>query len=135
MKHTAGTAAKAVGKTKSTITKAIASGKISAVKNSRGWWEIEVAELHRVYPPSPADTVEIERIERHDTPVETGGNSREIEVLERLLKAAEEQLADVKVDRDDVKVDRDEWRKQAQAQNQLLLTTAAAPRKKLFGLF
>ena len=122
MKHTAGTAAKAVGKTKSTITKAIASGKISAVKNARGWWEIEVAELHRVFPPSPADTVEIER---HDTPMETGGNSREIEVLERLLKAAEEQLADAKVDRD-------EWRKQA---NKLLLTTAAAPRKKLFGLF
>ena len=34
MKHTAGTAAKAVGKTKSTITKAIASGKLSAVKRA-----------------------------------------------------------------------------------------------------
>ena len=116
MKHTAGTAAKAVGKTKSTITKAIASGKISAVKNDRGWWEIEVAELHRVYPPAVQATLEIER---HDTPVETGGNSREIEVLERLLKAAEEQLADVKVDRD-------EWRKQA---NKLLLTHTPAKRK------
>ena len=120
MKHTAGTAAKAVGKTKSTITKAIASGKISAIKNVSGAWEIDAAELHRVYPPFPTATVEIER---YDTPVKTGGNSKEIEGLERLLKAAEEQLIDVKADRD-------EWRKQA---NQLLLTNT--PRKKIFGLF
>lgn len=122
MKHTAGTAAKAVGKTKSTITKAIASGKLSAVKNDSGAWEIDVAELHRVYSPSPTATVEIER---YDTPVETGENSKEIEGLERLLKAAEEQLVDVKADRD-------EWRKQA---NQLLIANGTIPRKKLFGIF
>jgi|TARA_B110000908_G_C10102331_1_gene379175 hypothetical protein len=122
MKHTAGTAAKAVGKTKSTITKAIASGKLSAIKNDSGAWEIDVAELHRVYPPSPAATVEIER---YATPVATGGNSKEIEGLERLLKAAEEQLTDVKADRD-------EWRKQA---NQLLISNGTAPRKKFLGIF
>ena len=122
MKHTAGTAAKAVGKTKSTITKAIASGKLSAVKNDSGAWEIDVSELHRVYPPSPTATVEIER---YEIPVKTGGNSKEIEGLERLLKAAEEQLADVKSDRD-------EWRKQA---NQLLISNGTTPRKKLFGIF
>jgi hypothetical protein len=122
MKHTAGTAAKAVGKTKSTITKAIASGKLSAIKNASGAWEIDVAELHRVYPPSPAETV---KIERYDTPRETGGNSKEIEGLERLLKAAEDQLLDVKADRD-------EWRKQA---NQLLITNGTTPRKKFLGIF
>ena len=122
MKYTAGTAAKAVGKTKSTITKAIASGKLSAIKNDSGAWEIDVAELHRVYPPSPTATVEIER---YETPVKTGGNSKEIEGLEHLLKAAEEQLADVKSDRD-------EWRKQA---NQLLISNGNTPRKKLFGIF
>ena len=122
MKYTAGTAAKAVGKTKSTITKAIASGKLSAIKNDSGAWEIDVAELHRVYPPSPTATVEIER---YETPVKTGGNSKEIEGLARLLKAAEEQLADVKSDRD-------EWRKQA---NQLLISNGATHRKKLFGIF
>ena len=122
MKHTAGTAAKAVGKTKSTITKAIASGKISAVKNDRGAWEIDAAELHRVYPPFPTATVEIER---HDTLAETGENSKEIEALERLLKATEEQL-------EDVKSDRDEWRKQA---NTLLISNATTPRKKFLGIF
>ena len=122
MKHTAGTAAKAVGKTKSTITKAIASGKLSAIKNDNGAWEIDASELYRVYPPTPLETVEIEQ---NDTLKEMGGNSKEIEALERLLKAAEEQIYDLKADRD-------EWRKQA---NQLLLTNTSAPRKRIFGIF
>ena len=122
MKHTAGTAAKAVGKTKSTITKAIASGKLSAIKNDNGAWEIDASELYRVYPPTPLETVEIEQ---NDTLKEMGRNSKEIEALERLLKAAEEQI-------DDLKADRDEWRKQA---NQLLLTNTSAPRKRIFGIF
>ena len=122
MKHTAGTAAKAVGKTKSTITKAIASGKLSAIKNDNGAWEIDASELYRVYPPTPIETVEFEQ---SDTPKETGVNSKEIEALERLLKAAEEQI-------DDLKADRDEWRKQA---NQLLLTNTSTPRKRIFGIF
>ena len=122
MKHTAGTAAKVVGKTKSTITKAIASGKLSAIKNDNGAWEIDASELYRVYPPTPLETVEIEQ---NDTLKEMGGNSKEIEALERLLKAAEEQIYDLKTDRD-------EWRKQA---NQLLLTDTSTPRKRIFGIF
>ena len=122
MKHTAGTAAKAVGKTKSTITKAIASGKLSAIKNDNGAWEIDASELYRVYPPTPLETVESEQ---NDTLKEMGGNSKEIEILERLLKAAEEQIYDLKTDRD-------EWRKQA---NQLLLTNTSTPRKRIFGIF
>ena len=122
MKHTAGTAAKAVGKTKSTITKAIASGKLSAIKNDNGAWEIDASELYRVYPPTPLETV---KIEQNDTLKETDVNSKEIEALERLLKAAEEQI-------DDLKADRDEWRKQA---NQLLLTNTSTPRKRIFGIF
>ena len=122
MKHTAGTAAKAVGKTKSTITKAIASGKLSAIKNDNGAWEIDASELYRVYPPTLLETVEIEQ---NDTLKEMVGNSKEIEALERLLKAAEEQIYDLKADRD-------EWRKQA---NQLLLTDTSTPRKRIFGIF
>ena len=122
MKHTAGTAAKAVGKTKSTITKAIASGKLSAIKNDNGAWEIDASELYRVYPPTPLETVEIEQ---NYTLKEMGGNSKEIETLERLLKVAEEQIYDLKADRD-------EWRKQA---NQLLLTNTSTPRKRIFGIF
>jgi len=51
MKHTLGTAAKACGKAKSTILKAIRSGKISASKNENGEWQIDPSELHRVFDP------------------------------------------------------------------------------------
>ena len=129
MKYTAGTAAKAVGKTKSTITKAIASGRISAIKNDIGAWEIDPAEMHRVFPPAPQETVSKSST---SPPEKNRGNSKEIEALERLLKATEDQL-------EDVKTDRDHWR--IQATN--LLTKAPEPqsdtpheqRKKIFGIF
>jgi hypothetical protein len=44
-------AADATGRTKPAILRAIQTGKISAKKNELGEWEIEPAELHRVYPP------------------------------------------------------------------------------------
>jgi hypothetical protein len=49
--HTLGTAAKATGLNKSTVLRAIKSGKVSAAKNEHGEWQIDPAELHRVYPP------------------------------------------------------------------------------------
>jgi excisionase family DNA binding protein len=51
MSYTLGTAAKATGKSKPTIQRAIQSGKISATRNSDGSYLIDPAELHRVYPP------------------------------------------------------------------------------------
>jgi hypothetical protein len=138
MKHTAGTAAKAVGKTKSTITKAIASGKLSAIKNDNGAWEIDVAELHRVYPPALTETVSQQA---NSTPNRNGGNTIENQGLERLVKLLEEQV-------EDLKQDRDQWRVQAT----MLLSgpprepqtdTAPEPqkdpppepRKRIFGIF
>jgi len=44
-------AAGATGRAKPTILRAIQTGKISAKKNEIGEWEIEPAELHRVYAP------------------------------------------------------------------------------------
>ena len=50
MKYTLSKAAVATGKNKATIQRAIKSGKISAIKNSSGAYEIDPSELHRVYP-------------------------------------------------------------------------------------
>lgn len=49
MKYTLGTAAKATGRAKSTILRAIKSGAISAHKAHDGSYEIEPSELHRVF--------------------------------------------------------------------------------------
>ena len=52
MRYTLGTAAKATGKAKSTILRAIKSGAISAARSHDGSYEIEPAELHRVFRPN-----------------------------------------------------------------------------------
>ena len=44
-------AAAACSLNKSTVRRAIKTGKVSATKDAHGQWHIEPAELHRVYPP------------------------------------------------------------------------------------
>ena len=54
MKYSLSEAATATGKNKTTIQRAIKSGKISASKGDSGSYEIEPSELHRVFPPVAA---------------------------------------------------------------------------------
>jgi len=52
MPHTLREAAKAVGRDRSTLVRAIRTGRLSATRDvATGAWLIEPAELHRVYPP------------------------------------------------------------------------------------
>lgn len=50
MSYSLSDAAKATGKNRTTIQRAIKSGKISASKNENGAYEIAPAELHRIFP-------------------------------------------------------------------------------------
>ena len=52
MKYSLSEAAKATGKNKTTIQRAIKNGKISAIKGNKGSYEIDPSELHRVFPPA-----------------------------------------------------------------------------------
>ena len=78
-------AAEATGKTKPTILRAIQKNKISAKKDEHGEWEIDPAELHRVYPAVP-----------EGTSVHTDTNrisvSREIELLREMLADKDRQI-------------------------------------------
>ena len=49
-RYTLGTAAKATGKSKTTIQRAIAKGQISADRLAGGGYSIDPSELHRVFP-------------------------------------------------------------------------------------
>jgi chromosome segregation ATPase len=51
MSYSLAAAAAAYGVNKSTILRAVKSGKVSATKDVHGQWQIEAAELHRIYPP------------------------------------------------------------------------------------
>jgi hypothetical protein len=78
-------AATATGKSKPTILRAIQSGKISAEKDVQGEWQIEPAELHRVYPPVSERTVPDETAwndtQQSDSPFETALLRAEVEQM------------------------------------------------------
>lgn len=111
MVYTLGEAAKATGKSKSTISKAIKNGRISAKKDETGKFHIDPSELHRVYPPTVSS-------EQKETPANTpariniDGTVRE---LQARLEAAYERLSDKETVVADLREDRDRWRQQATA--------------------
>ena len=106
MVYTLGQAAKATGKTKAAISKAIKSGRLTGNKNDLGHFEIDPAELHRVYPPVNENSIPKVKGEREETP-------SELIELRLKVKMLEEQKNDLRAERDDLKGQRDEWQKQA----------------------
>lgn len=78
-------AAEATGKTKPTILRAIQKNKISAKKDAHGEWEIDPAELHRVYPPVSENT-------SAHTDADGINVSREIELLREMLADKDKQI-------------------------------------------
>ena len=105
MYYTLGEAAKETGKSKTTIKRYIDKGRLSAKKNDNGEWEIDPAELHRVYPMS--------------VPV-TGTKSNgvaqvELEAAQRQIEELKSRVAGLETDKDDLRKDRDHWRQQATA--------------------
>jgi hypothetical protein len=102
--YTLGQAAKATGKQKSTLLDAIRAGKISATKDEHGHYQIDPAELHRVYPP----TVRTEQDEPSPNPHQT-------ELLEQKIRFLERELSRLEQTAEDLREDRDHWRRQATA--------------------
>ena len=97
MKLSLGQAAKETGKSKATISKAINSGKLSALRNDRGGYDIDPAELFRVYPANSNKTVdrnpENERLETNSELVELRVL---INSLEEQYKQAKETVEDLR---------------------------------------
>lgn len=118
MAYTLGEAAKATGISKASISRAINSGRISAIKKDDGSFSIEPVELHRVYPPkSAAPVAETVIGTQRNTNADTR-NGSDFNVLQARLDAALEQLRDREGTIDDLRhrLDRsDEERREAQA--------------------
>ena len=78
-------AAALAGKDRSTILRAIESGKLSATKNDFGRFLIEPAELERVYGmlrPAPVHSDAMPE----DAPHDTGAPARELELMREMLE-------------------------------------------------
>lgn len=92
--------ARMVGRSKGTLSKAVASGKMSYVEKTANGFLIDTSELFRVFPPKPTQPVADARSE---TPKETSDNAA-LRVEVELLRQRVSELAE----------DRDAWRDQAQ---------------------
>jgi excisionase family DNA binding protein len=102
MRYTLGTAAKAVGVGKATISRAIASGKLSAERRPGGTFAIDASELYRVFPPPPPPEQVPERTDTPETPPEiplrNGANRTPLyggQVAEALAREREQLLATI----------------------------------------
>ena len=108
MSYTLGSAAKATGKDRATISRAIRKGKISAKKCENGQWIIDPAELHRVYPPVQQDKTNNATTDNNALLLEIATLKGQIEAVCEREKLKDEML-------EDVRKDRDHWRQQATA--------------------
>jgi excisionase family DNA binding protein len=87
MPYTLQEASEATGLNRSTIFRAIRAGKISAMRNEQGTWQIEPAELHRVYPSREAPDASSARKHRDA-------------MADKMVQLLERQLEDMRQERD-----------------------------------
>jgi hypothetical protein len=72
MSYTLGQAAKATGKSKATIHRAVQSGKLSAAKDeASGTFRIDPAELHRIFPAVSTEHIKNGDLRQSETRAET----------------------------------------------------------------
>jgi hypothetical protein len=93
---TLGEAARAVNRSKSTLSKAIKSGRLSCMSREGGEYQIDAAELFRVFPANSNSNPEIERLATPE------GNWRTA-VLQAQLEGLSGELEQVKSERDDLR--------------------------------
>lgn len=106
--YTLGEAARATGKSKPTIAKAIRTGRLSAARGHDGSYQIDEAELYRVYPVN--EQVNGNPL-RSLTPGETGFTgsnlattaASELEKWKALAVEREETIRELRVDKEDLR--------------------------------
>jgi hypothetical protein len=108
MNYTLGAAAKATGKSKTTIQRAISKGFISASKEKNGSYSIDPSELHRVFPMVKSDTVAQPSQVDTSRPQDGTPLQMKVEALEAMLEREREALTEMRSDRD-------AWKQQATA--------------------
>src|SRR3954451_16694008 len=143
MAYTLGTAAKATGRGKATIYRAIKSGTISATRHDDRSYTIDPAELHRVFSPVPIGTVsttvsdggvrQSETPETPDVAIRNAHLEAEISGLKELLRSNREQTEQMmQMQRnqiEDLRAERDRLLNQVDAAHRLLTHQIAVPEK------
>jgi hypothetical protein len=103
-------AAKATGKDRTTLFRAIKAGKLSASKNHAGDYQVDVAELIRVYGPLKGATLRNDASQAAPQPGTTAETINDNNGLLREAEFLRAQVASLEADKADLRVDRDKWR-------------------------
>ncbi len=112
-------AAGVAGVSKSTLLRAIKSGRLSAAKNELGSFQIDPAELFRVYPPASPGAPDTAPMTRHAPSHD----------------ATDALVAQLRQTIEDLRGDRDAWRDQAQRLALPRPESQQQAQRGLFGLF
>lgn len=94
-------AAKETGKGKSSIHRAIKTGRLSAQRHEDGTYSIDAAELFRAFPPAPPEPVQERSNEPHQEPPVTPTATEEVlrvrvEMLTVQLEREQDTVADLR---------------------------------------
>ncbi len=116
---TLNSASKAAGRSKATILDAIRSGRLSARRDDRQQWQIDPAELFRVFPPDQSATGHENRDRPPVSTIPTELLTAQVMTLQAQLElhqqTAERERRTLEGVIDDLRQDRDHWRRQASA--------------------
>lgn len=89
-------AAKAVGKSVPTITRAIKNGKLSAKKLDGGGYEIDPSELFRVWKAVTSSNNATQPMLERETPIEDSALRAKLEVMDERLSDAQATIKDLR---------------------------------------
>ena len=133
MKYSLSEAAKATGKNKSTIQRAIKSGKISASKGESGAYEIAPSELHRVFSPSVTQPDVQHRqsndTQRHKVTPNISHLERFLD-LEKELAVVQERAIGLEAQKDQMADTINDLRKRLDSSESRVTALLAAPKSK-----
>jgi len=120
-----GQAARLAKTSKTTLTRAIKGGRLSATRRDDGSYEIDPAELARVYSikaETPATGTATGDVVHRATPAETPRDSFEVRLAagEGELTGARPLIRFLEEQAEDLRRDRDGWRQQAETAQRLL---------------
>jgi hypothetical protein len=107
MSYTLAEAAVACGLDKSTVRRAVRSGRISGTRDDQGVWHVEPGELHRVFPPVVRTNGDITAVPR-----DASADSADI-TTNTLVAELRGVIADLRRGQEDLRQDRDHWRDEA----------------------
>ena len=107
MSITLAEAAAACGLDKSTVRRAVRSGRISGVRDEGGVWRVEPVELFRVFPPAALP-------EGDAAPVPRAAPPDAAAAIAAAGAAIDPPVAELRCIIADLRQDRDHWREQAQ---------------------